>query len=130
MKFVLLILLLILFPFSSCWVYADPDPRLVQLEAAVNQLQQEQQSLYQQFLMTQELRSNALRGIAPTITGGVDSTRSLNYDENHRLEQEQVERLKSYDRDLSQAYSRFLELGDQKKALLDQIMELTQPTNH
>jgi len=133
MKFVRLFLFLILLPISSCWVNADSDPRLVQLVAAVNQLQQEQQSLYQQFLMTQELRRNAFQDIAPTITEGysalgLDSSRSLSYDENVRLQRERVERLQRYDNDLSQVYSRFLELGDQKKALLDQIIELTQPT--
>jgi hypothetical protein len=132
MKFVFLILFL--FSFSPSVVYADPDPRLVQLQEAVNQMDQEQQALYQQFLMTQELRRNALQDIAPTITEGyssfgVDSSRSVNYDENVRLQRERVERLKSYDQDLSQAYSRFLELGNQKKVLLDQILELTQPTN-
>jgi hypothetical protein len=131
MKFVRLILFLILLPISSWWVNADSDPRFVQLVAAVNQLQLEQQSLYQQFLMTQELRRNAFQDIAPTITEGysalgLDGSRSLSYDENVRLQRERVERLKRYDNDLSQVYSRFLELGDQKKALLDQIIELTQ----
>jgi hypothetical protein len=120
-------LFLILVNLSSGWVYADPDTRLLQLEAAVNQLHQEQQSLYQQFLMTQELRRNAFQDIAPTL--GLDGTRSLSYDENVRLQRERLELLERYDRDLSQAYSRFLELGEQKKALLDQIMELSQSAN-
>lgn len=132
MKPVLMTLLLILFAINSCLVFADPVPRLVQLEAAVNQVQQEQQSLYQQFLMTQELRRNALQDIAPTITQGYSvkgtgSANSLDYDENVRLQRERLERLQRYDRDLEQAYSRFLELGNQKKALLDQMMELTHP---
>ena len=127
MKFLLLALFLILVNLSSRWVYADPDTRLLQLEAAVSQLHQEQQSLYQQFLMTQELRRNAFQDIAPTL--GLDGTRSLSYDENVRLQRERVELLERYDHDLSQAYSRFLELGEQKKALLDQIMELSQSAN-
>ena len=127
MKFLLLALFLILVNLSSRWVYADPDTRLLQLEAAVSQLHQEQQSLYQQFLMTQELRRNAFQDIAPTL--GLDGTRSLSYDENVRLQRERVELLERYDHDLSQAYSRFLVLGEQKKALLDQIMELSQSAN-
>jgi len=58
---------------------------------------------------------------------GTDRESTLNYEENVRLQQKRLEQLERYDRDLSQAYSRFLELGNQKKALLDQIIELTQP---
>jgi hypothetical protein len=35
---------------------APPDPRVIQLEITLNQLNQAQQSVYQQFQMVQELR--------------------------------------------------------------------------
>jgi hypothetical protein len=37
------------------------DPRIAQLEMALNQVQQEQQAVYQQFQMTQELRRNDIQ---------------------------------------------------------------------
>ena len=128
MKAALLMLLLI----GSGWVFADQDPQVQRLEAAINQLQQEQQSVYQQFLMSQELRRNELQNNRSSLAGGYstmgpDSSRAIDYDENLRLQREQQDRLQRYDRDVSQAYSRFLELGAQKKALLDQLMELSQP---
>ena len=128
MKAALLILLLI----GSGWAFADQDPQVQRLETAINQLQQEQQSVYQQFLMSQELRRNELQNNRTSSAGGYstmgpDSSRAIDYDENLRLQREQQDRLQRYDRDVSQAYSRFLELGAQKKALLDQLMELSQP---
>ena len=41
--------------------YPAPDPRVAQLETALNQVQQEQQALYQQFQMAQELRRNEIQ---------------------------------------------------------------------
>lgn len=110
---------------------ALPDPRLIALEAALNRVQLEQQSVYQQFLMAQELRRNELQEQSmPVVTQsypiGRDNLRPIDYDENVRLQKERAERLQRYDRDIAKAYARHQELGQQKKALLDQIMELSQ----
>ena len=130
MRYLLLILLLGM----SSAAFAQPDPRLASLEAALNRVQLEQQSVYQQFLMAQELRRNELQEQqqAPSsVRGysvmGMEANRPLDYDENLRLQRERQERLLRYERDIHQAYSRYLELGQQKKGLLDQIMELAQP---
>jgi len=123
MRFLRLVLFLLLAAIGASCAYADtdPDPRLMQLEAALNQLDQEQQSLYKQFQITQELRRNAFENLNPV------NPRSLDYGENVRLQRQAVEMLEKYDRDLNAAYSRYLEIGEQKKALLDQIMELALP---
>lgn len=130
MKAVLLILLLL----GGGWALADADPRIAQLETAYNRLHQEQMTVYQQFQMTQELRRNELQEPSPGVTRSysttdVDNTRSIDYDANVRLQQARQERLQRYDREISQAYARYLELGNQKKALLDRItaLELAQP---
>lgn len=111
---------------------AQADPRLATLEAALNRVQLEQQSVYQQFLMAQELRRNELQeSSSPVVTQsypmGRDNSRPVDYDESVRLQRERQERLQRYDRDIARAYARHQELGVQKKALLDQIMELSQP---
>lgn len=126
------LLLLILFLFSA-QAFAETDPRLVELEIAYNRLHQEQQSLYQQFQMTQELRRMALQenpAYVPGASGvGMESTPGLDYEENVRRQRERQERLQGYERDIAQTYARYLELGAQKRRLLDQIIGLAQPAN-
>jgi hypothetical protein len=116
---------------------APPDPRVIQLEITLNQLNQAQQSVYQQFQMVQELRRNETQvnlpqavlntspGQAPYAMGGVSSNPPLSYDENVRLQREQQERIQQYTRDLNDLYSRYSELEEQKRAVLGQLMELT-----
>lgn len=132
MKALLLILLLL----ASGSALADADPRLTQLAAAYNRLHQEQLAVYQQFQMIQELRRNELDEPVPSVirnysTTGMDNARSLDYDETVRQQQARQERLQRYDHEISQAYARYLELGNQKKALLNRIseLELAQPAN-
>ena len=126
-------IILFLFLVSSGMVLADSNvnPRLAQLEATMNRLQQEQQSLYQQFQMTLELRkiempeiSSLATQIPPTVTS-VDS-RALNYDENVRLQRDRQERIRQYTSDLSRLNSRYSELAEQKQVLLDQMVQLAQ----
>lgn len=110
-----------------------PDPRLARLEAAYNRVQMEQQSVFQQFQMAQEMRRNELlEGQSNVIqrysaTGMDSGSRPLDYDENVRQQQIRQDRLARYDSEISRAYARYLELGEQKKALLDQMLQLTQP---
>jgi hypothetical protein len=108
------------------------ESRLERLEAAYNRVQQEQQAVFQQFQMSQELRRNELEpppsspGIRRYSAMGEDS-RALDYDENVRQQQARQERLLRYDREISRAYTRYLELASQKKALLDQMQEAPEP---
>jgi len=113
----------------STLALAEPDPRLVRLEAAYNRAHQEQQAMYQQFQMIQELRRNELQQMDALPGGGrgmpaVNAGKLIDYDENVRQERARQERLQRYEREIAQSYARFLELGQQKKALLDQINAL------
>lgn len=107
------------------------DPRVAQLEMAVNRLNQEQQSVYQQFQMIQDLRRNEIQDGHPLIIqgppalGGVRDAPPTNYDDNIRLQRERRERIQQHTQYLNRLYSRYAELGEQKKALLDQLMELS-----
>jgi hypothetical protein len=111
-----------------------PDPRLAQLEMALNHLSQEQQAVYQQFQMIQELRRNEIQDSQPLTAqgymsmGGVKDAPPASYDDNIRLQRERTERIQQYTRDLNQLYARYAELGNQKRALLDQLTELAQQT--
>ncbi|KIO48464.1 hypothetical protein [Nitrosospira sp. NpAV] len=114
------------------------NPRVAELELALNQVQQEQQAVYQQFQMTQELRRNEIQENypqaiqtpnsmmqAPYAMGGLKDNPPQSYDDNVRMQRERQERIEQYARDLNRLYSRYAELGEQKKVLLDQLMELT-----
>ena len=111
-----------------------PDPRMAELEMALNHLSQEQQTVYQQFQMIQELRRNEIQDSQPLTVqgyltmGGVKDAPPASYDDNIRLQRERTERIQQYTRDLSQLYARYAELGNQKRALLDQLTELAQQT--
>lgn len=126
-----LILLLALLGFGRADAQ-PPDDRLARLEAAYNRIQLEQQSVFQQFQMAQELRRNELQEAQPPAAisrypQGTGGSQVLDYDENVRRQQARQERLLRYEQEISRAYRRYLELGDQKKALLDQIQALQPP---
>lgn len=116
---------------GSTGALADPDPRREALESTLARVQQEQQSVYQQFQMSQELRRIEQQDAPTAITQGYpamgsDSARALNYDENQRIQREKQERLQAYERQLGQTHARFLELERRKQELLQQIVELNQ----
>jgi hypothetical protein len=56
--------------------------------------------------------------------GGMNSNPPLSYDDNVRLQRERQDRIQQYTRDLNDLYSRYSELEEQKRAVLDQLMEL------
>lgn len=114
----------------------DPrtDPRYVELETEYNRVDREQQAAYQQFMMAQELRRNALQddlpsaGFGPTYQapGGLTPQRSLDYDENLRRKRELQDRLYQLERDITDSYNRYTQLGQRKQALQDQMRSLLQ----
>lgn len=117
---------------SYNWAVADTeDARLDQLEAAYNRAQQEQQAVFQQFQMTQELRRNELEPPPPPGTRRYsamgDDNRALDYDENVRQQQARQDRLQRYDREIGRSYTRYIELANQKKALLEQMQAVREP---
>jgi len=103
------------------------DPRITQLEMALNHVSQEQQSVYQQFQMLQELRRNEMQDANMLVTqgmGGVKDMPPISYDDSIQLQRERKERFQQQSRDLDRLYARYAELGEQKKVILDQLREL------
>ena len=117
--------------------YPVPDPRVAQLETALNQVRQELQVLYQQFLVMQALRQNEIQESfplatyvpsiekSPYATSGLIDNPPQSYDEKIRSQKEHQERIQQYTLDINSLHSRYNELGEQKKVLMDQLMELT-----
>ena len=103
------------------------DPRVTQLEMALNHVSQEQQSVYQQFQMLQELRRNETQDANMLVTqdmGGVKDMPPISYDDSIQLQRERKERFQQQSRELDRLYARYAELGEQKKVILDQLREL------
>jgi len=103
------------------------DPRITQLEMALNHVSQEQQSVYQQFQMLQELRRNEMQDTNTLVIqdmGGVKDMPPISYDDSIRLQRERKERFQQHSRELDRLYARYAELGEQKKVILEQLREL------
>ncbi len=117
---------------SATASFADtnkPD-KLVQLEAALEGVRQEQQSVYQNYQMTKELRLEEVREGYPTTAhvpyGTSIDTPPPNYDDVVRAQLEREQRIKQYTDELRRLSLRYLELEDQRKALVNQIREFAQ----
>jgi len=88
--------------------YPVPDPRVAQLETALNQVRQELQVLYQQFLVMQALRQNEIQESfplatyvpsiekSPYATSGLIDNPPQSYDEKIRSQKEHQERIQQY----------------------------------
>jgi hypothetical protein len=111
---------------------ADPatDAEIKRLESQLNLLQQEQQSVYQQFQMIQELRRAEIEAQYPqVIQNSPDYAMGNpppNYDDVVRQKAERDNRIKQYTEDLDRMYARYREIEGSKKVLLDQLNALSQ----
>lgn len=125
-------LFLFLLLLSSGITFAGTDTRdnLDKLGAALDGVRQEQQSAYQSYQMTQELRRMEVQEGSPPMMqhpyGMNISTPPPNYDEVIRTQMEREKRIQQYTSDLKNLSMRYLELENQRKALLEQIRELAQ----
>jgi hypothetical protein len=107
------------------------DPRIAQLEMALSHISQEQQSVYQQFQMLQEMRQSEVQDINPLVMqdmGGVKDMPPITYDESVRVQRERKDRFQQHARELDLLYARYSELGEQKKAILEQLREIAKET--
>src|SRR5690349_6519285 len=99
-----LLLLAIVLLFSPTLGAQTIDQQIRQVEAALAAISQEQQALYQQFNMVQELRRNEERQLlvpGPPLT--------VNYDERVREDQARSQRIRDYMSQLDQLYARHRE---------------------
>jgi hypothetical protein len=96
-----------------------------QVELALGRISQEQQGLYQQFQMVQELRRNEDRQLLPMQTYTLPGT-PRNYEDVKREDETRALRLREFQSELDRLYTRYRELEDQKKPLLDTLSALAQ----
>lgn len=119
--------LLLLLP-GLVWGAGDVEAELKRVEAALQRVQQEQQSLFQQFQMTQELRRTEMQAANPSILQNspvyAEDNPPPNYDDVVRQRQARDDRIKQYTEDLNRLYARYQDLEQEKAALMEREAEL------
>ena len=103
------------------WRSAHPASEdLKSLQDALNMLNQEQQAVYQQFQMIQQLRRSNAEPVLPPIGGGPPG----NYDDMVASKRAQTERDEAYARELRDLYQRHQDLEREKQPILQRLREL------
>lgn len=126
MKLMLMSLLLLSLPLSAA---DDVQKQIQEVEVALSMLQQEQQNLFQQFQMLQELRRQELlqeNSIIVQQNQPVTGNAILNYDEGQKRERERLARIKDYTARLSEIYERYQEIDRERQVLIGELTALRQ----
>ncbi len=109
-----------------------PD-ELARLEASLNSVRHEQQAVYQSYQMTKERRLQEVEEGSPLMVqhpyGMSIETPPPDYDAVIRAQMEREQRIQEQTAELRNLSLRYLELENQRKALLEQIRELAQHTD-
>ena len=102
----------------------EVDAQIKRLETALNRIQAEQQSVYHQFQMVQELRRSEIVQYQQSIQVYTPPATPPNYDDVVREKQERDARMRQYDDEVERLYDRYRELEEQKRPLLERLAEL------
>lgn len=119
----LLLFCLLLFPITVS-AEAGNEKQIWELEAAITQQQQEQQILFQQFQMLQELRRNEIAQVnQPQPAGGdvIISGEAPKYEDIARQRKEHAEKIHRYTTELHELYTRYQEAEDERRALIERL---------
>jgi len=121
----LFLALLLMLPIT---VSAENEKEILRLEKSLMRVQQEAQTVHQQFLMIQELRRNEIQGspLADFTGATVQSTPIPKYEEMMQRQQEKKDRVEQLGTELDRLYLQFNELNDERQSLMEQIKRLEQ----
>jgi hypothetical protein len=108
---------------ASVWPAETLDQQARRIEAALGRITQEQQALYQQFQMIQQLRTNEERQLLPIPTTVPPSP---NYEDITRDQYARAQRVRDLQSELDRLYARYRELEEQKRPLLEALSTLAQ----
>lgn len=95
---------------------------LKHLQETLTLINQEQQAVYQQFQMIQQLRRANAEPVVPPVGGGPPG----NYDDVVAAKRSQAEREESYARELEELYRRHRELEREKRPIVENLRRLRQ----
>jgi hypothetical protein len=119
MRRLILALLLLQLSFAAS---ADDSAELQNLYDALNMLNQQQQAIYQQFQMVQELRfSNTPQLYVPPVGSG----EIANYDEAVAAQNQAIQRAEDLYLQADQLLAKYSEIEERKKPLQQRIYELS-----
>lgn len=90
------------------------------LQESLSLINQEQQAVYQQFQMIQQLRRANAEPVLPPVGGGPPG----NYDDMVASRRAQMERDEAYARELRELYQRHQDLEREKQPILDRLREI------
>jgi hypothetical protein len=110
---------------APAWPAEGIPQQMRQIEAALARINQEQQVIYQQFQMVQELRRNDERQLLPLPTYSPPGTLP-NYEDVKRDDEARTQRIRQYQSEADRLYARYRELDEQKRPLLQQLAVLAQ----
>jgi hypothetical protein len=126
-------LLAIMFVLLASTAFAqqpEVDAEIRQLQAQINAVQQEQQSVYQQFQMADTLRRDELQSANPAVIENSPVYSSdnppPNYDDMVRAKQAREERIRQYTSEVNTLFARYQELEQQKQQLMARQRALVQ----
>jgi len=119
----LFLALLLILPIT---VSAENEKEILRLEKSLMRVQQEAQTVHQQFLMIQELRRNEIQGspLADFPGATVQSKPIPKYEEMMQRQQEKKDRVEQLGTELDRLYLQFNELNDERQSLMEQIRRL------
>ena len=100
------------------------DEQIRRLETALNRIQAEQQSVYHQFQMVQELRRTDVRQYQESIQVYTPPATPPSYDDVVREKGAREARMRRYDDEVERLYDRYRDLEEQKRPLLERLSEL------
>lgn len=103
---------------------AEQDDELQRLQVALNLLNQEQLSVYQQFQMVQELRRSNVQPPYGTIMLPVASGQIANYDDVIAAQNNIIRRNEELAQEAHRLVTRYGEIEEAKKPLQQQILRL------
>jgi Skp family chaperone for outer membrane proteins len=104
---------------------ADIDTQIKRVESALARIQAEQQAVYQQFQMVQELKRQA-RQQAQQDMSRWNAMPPQNYDDQVREQQARESSQDRYRDEADRLYDRYRELEDLKRPLLERLNQLAQ----
>jgi chromosome segregation ATPase len=107
------------------WADADVEVQIKRVETALSRIQAEQQSIYQQFQMVQELKRQAMQQAIEDMSRW-QAMPPQNYDDLVRAQQARAASRERYRYEADRLYERYRELEEQKKPLLERLNELAQ----
>lgn len=106
---------------------AEVEARIKGIEAMLRSITAEQQTVYQQFQMAQEMRRNELQATRSATETYTPPSPPPNYEDVVRDKEARDSRLQNYTLEMDRLYARYRELTDQKQSLLEKLGELTGP---